>query len=152
MKSTVLALTTFALAFATCAAASETHTVSTQRHPMRPVSSCLRSDRINEWHVVNARTIIARTGPYRYLVKLQNACPRLEYPSTLSLHFRSNRANQAVLPGAICGEAGETVSSSSQPPCAIQSVSKIDKAEFDRLRKHAVRHGSGADQPTRPIH
>jgi len=152
MKSTILALSAIAIAVSAHAHAMGTHVDTTRYHPMRPVSSCLRSDRINEWHVVNARTIIARTGPYRYLVKLQNACQRFTYPSTLSLHFHSNRANQAVQPGAICGEAGETVSSSSQPACAIQSVSRIGKTEFDRLREHAVRSGSGADQPTRPIH
>ncbi|WP_329742858.1 DUF6491 family protein [Dyella sp. A6] len=149
MKLSTLVLSVLAVAFAVRAPVAAAHATDTRYHPMRPVSSCLRSDRINEWHVVNARTIIARTGPYRYLVKLQNACTRLEYPSTVSLHFHSNRANEAVRPGAICGEVGETVSSSSQPPCAIQSVRRIDKAEFDRLRKHAVRHGSGADQPTR---
>jgi hypothetical protein len=124
-------------------------TPAPQHQPMRPVSTCLRSDRINEWHVVGKRTVVARTGPDRYLVKLQSDCPRLGMPPG-GLDFHSNPANQAVMPWRICGEAGETVSSRYQPPCAIRSVQKIDKAEFERLRKQAGRHGSGADQPSRP--
>ena len=44
-----------------------------ERQPMRPVSECLRPDRVNEWYVVDNRTVIARTGPDRYLVKLTAA-------------------------------------------------------------------------------
>jgi hypothetical protein len=146
MKSVIVALSL--LAFASAAGASAPQAAAA-RHPLRPVSECLRTDRINEWHIVDARTAIVRTGPDRYLVKLQSDCPRLGYPPK-GLIFRSNPANQAVKPWVICGEVGETVRSRNQPPCAIQSVSKIDKAEFDRLGKHALRHGSGADQPTKP--
>ena len=149
MKPIVTALSFLALACTTGVVAAQTAPNDLAYHPMRPVSSCLRTDRINEWHIVDARTAIVRTGPERFLVKLQSDCPRLGYPPK-GLVFHSNPANQAVMPWRICGEAGETVRSRNQPPCAIQSVSRIDKAEFDRLRKRAVRHGSGANQPTKP--
>ncbi|MDO1530032.1 DUF6491 family protein [Fulvimonas sp. R45] len=149
MKPITLILPALALACMAGASAAMADTHAPQYQPIRPVSSCLRSDRINEWHVVDKRTVIARAGPDRYLVKLQADCPRLGMPPG-GLSFRSNPANQAVMPWSICGEAGETVRSRYQPPCAIRSVQKIDKAEFDQLRKHAGRHGSGADQPTRP--
>lgn len=151
MKSvaTTLSLLVFACAAATSASAAQTPPHASTYHPMRPVSSCLQTDRINEWYIVDARTAIVRTGPDRFLVKLKSDCPRLGYPPK-GLVFHSNPANQAVMPWRICGEVGETVRSRNQPPCAIQSVSKIDKAEFDRMRKHAVRHGSGANQPTKP--
>jgi hypothetical protein len=107
--------------------------------PMRPVSECLRPDRINEWYVVDKRTAIVRTGPDRYLVKLQADCPRLGIGQ--SLRFRANESNKVAGLGAICGEAGETVRSRDQPPCAIQSVGKIDKAQFDQLEATATQHG-----------
>ena len=149
MKPIVATLSFLTLACIAAVSAAQTAPTTPAYHPIRPVSSCLRTDRINEWHIVDARTAIVRTGPDRFLVKLQSDCPRLGYPPK-GLVFHSNPANQAVMPWRICGEAGETVRSRNQPPCAIQSVSRIDKAEFDRLRKRAVRHGSGANQPTKP--
>ncbi|EIL93651.1 MAG: hypothetical protein EPN68_03170 [Rhodanobacter sp.] len=149
MKSIVTALSLLAFACASGVSAAPATSHDPAYHPLRPVSSCLQTDRINEWYIVDARTAIVRTGPDRFLVKLQSDCPRLGYPPK-GLIFHSNPANQAVMPWRICGEVGETVRSRNQPPCAIQSVSKIDKAEFDRLRKHAVRHGTGANQPSKP--
>ena len=121
--------------------------VPSKRKPITPVSNCIRIDRINEWHIVDARTATVRTGPRRYRVDLQSACPRLGQ-GPAGLVFGMNRSHQALGDSSICGEVGETVRSAHQPPCAIASVKMIDKAEFDRLSAHALRHGSGADQPT----
>jgi len=117
--------------------------------PRKPLAAadCINPDLINEWHVVDPRTAIVRTGPKRYLVRLQNACPRLGTPPS-GLIFRPNPSNAVNNRGRICGEVGETVRSLRQPPCAIESVSRIDKARFDRLSARAMRHGSAADQPT----
>jgi Family of unknown function (DUF6491) len=125
------------------ALAAETPSARTPLH----TSDCIDTSQINEWHIVDARTAIVRTGPKRYLVKLQSECPRLGM-SPAGLIFRPNRSNAVVNQGRICGEVGETVHSRNQPPCAIESVSKIDKPRFDELSAHAMRHGSGADQPT----
>lgn len=149
MKSALTGLFALSLAVAANAATAQTKSKAPAYTPLRPVADCLRTDRINEWHIVDPRTVTVRTGPDRYLVKLQVACPRLSYgPPTLLFH--SNPANQAVIPFSICGEAGESVRALQQPPCPIQSVRKIDKAEFDKLSAHASRSGSGADQPLRP--
>ena len=149
MKSALTGLLALSFALAANAAPAQTKPKAPAYTPLRPVADCLRADRINEWHVVDDRTITARTGPDRYLVKLQVACPRLRYgPPTLLFH--SNPANQAVIPFSICGEVGESVRAPGQPPCAIQSVRKIDKAEFDKLSAHAGRNGSGANQPSKP--
>lgn len=123
--------------------AAETPSARTPLH----TSDCIDPSQINEWHIVDARTAIVRTGPKRYLVTLQSACPRLGIPPR-GLVFRPNRSNALVNQGRICGEVGETVHSRNQPPCAIESVSKIDKPRFDQLSARAKRHGSGADQPT----
>ena len=113
-----------------------------------PYAQCIQTDRINEWHVVDPRTALVRTGPYRYLVRLQAACPRLGIgvPGFL---LEANESNKTNASGRICGEAGETVSARDQPPCAISSITLIDKAQFERMREHAARHGSGAE-PTSP--
>lgn len=123
--------------------ATETPSARTPLH----TSDCIDPSQINEWHIVDAHTALVRTGPKRYLVTLQSACPRLGM-SPQGLIFRPNRSNAIVNQGRICGEAGETVHSRNQPSCAIESVSKIDKMRFDELSAHAMRHGSGADQPT----
>lgn len=116
------------------------------RSPL-PANECIDTTQINEWYIVDARTAIVRTGPKHYLVTLQNDCPRLGTPPP-GLIFRPNPSNAIVNRGRICGEVGETVRSRYQPPCAIESVRKIDKARFKELGEHAARHGSGAEQPT----
>lgn len=108
--------------------------------PLRPVSQCLRPDRVNEWYVVDSSTVIARTGPDHYLVKLQAICPHLGIGQ--SLRFHANRSNLAAGMGALCGEAGETVSSRYQPPCGVQSIAKIDKPQFERLSAQSTKHGT----------
>lgn len=115
------------------------------RKPL-PYAQCIQTDKINEWHIVDSRTALVRTGPYRYVVRLQSDCPRLGV-GLPGFRLRANESNKAVGSGRICGEVGETVSSRDQPPCAISSVELIEKARFDQLRKHAMRHGSGADLP-----
>jgi hypothetical protein len=148
MKMFAAGLSALALAFAANLHA-QTKPATPAYQPLRPVSECLRTDRINEWHVVDARTLTVRTGPYRYLVKLGADCRRLSYGQP-TLRFRSSPAEQATVPFSICGEVGETVSSPNQPPCAIQSVRKIDQAQFDKLSAKAQRSGSAAELPTRP--
>jgi len=123
---------------------------ASDRQPMRPVSECMRPDRINNWSVIDKRTVIVQNGPERYLVKLSADCPRLGIGQ--SLRFRPNESNRAIGLGPIgpvCGEVGETVSSRDQPPCAIQSVSKIDAAQYKDMEKHAKQHGflSNGDKP-----
>ena len=116
-------------------------------HPPLPAGECIDTTQINEWHIVDARTAIVRTGPKRYLVELRHDCPRLGMVPA-GLRFRPNRSNAINNRGRICGETGETVRSRQQPPCAIDSVSRIDKQRFDELSARAKRHGSGAEQPT----
>lgn len=96
-----------------------------------PAAECLQPSRINDWRIVDDRTALVRTGPKYYEVKLQGACPQLRHPP--GLMFQANAANTSSNDGRICGEVGETVRSRGQPPCAIQSVQRIDKIRFDRL-------------------
>ncbi|PWK92677.1 DUF6491 family protein [Fulvimonas soli] len=117
--------------------------------PLRPVADCPRINEINEWYIVDGRHAVVRTGPKHFLVTMQGACPRLGLGPS-GLLFRASNSNLAVGENRICGEPGETVRSRNQPPCALQSVRAIDKDEFVRLSRKAMRHGSGADQPTRP--
>jgi len=148
MKTTIPILL---LALTIGAGATQAAESRAPRKPL-PAADCINTDQINEWHVVNSRTAIVRTGPKRYLVTLQSACPHLGTPPS-GLIFRPNPSNAVNNRGRICGEAGETVRSRRQPPCAIESVSRIDKARFDRLSDHAMHHGSAADQPTNlPAH
>ncbi|BBD79922.1 DUF6491 family protein [Aerosticca soli] len=118
-------------------------------HPLRPISECLRPDRINEWYLVDSRTAIARTGPDRYQIKLEHDCPRLGI-GVPGLLFHASEANRLVGESRICGEVGETVSARNQPPCAIAEVSKIDKATFEALEKQALRSGNGAEPKNPP--
>ena len=111
-----------------------------------PYAQCIQTDKINEWHVVDPRTALVRTGPQRYVVHLKADCPRLGIgvPGFL---LRPGESNKAVGGGRICGDLGESVSARDQPPCAIGSIEMVDKASFEKMRAHALRHGSGADIP-----
>jgi hypothetical protein len=103
-------------------------------------SDCIDTQNINEWKIVDERTAIVRTGPKRYLIKLQSSCPQLSHPPGLMFKTRSvGGADQ----GRICGGIGETVRTQGQPACAIQSVSMIDKARFDQLSADAKRYKDG---------
>lgn len=105
-------------------------------------ADCINTSQINDWHIVDARTAIVRTGPKRYLVTLQVDCPQLSHPP--GLIFKANQSNAVVNQGRICGEVGETVRTRGRPPCPIESVSLIDKARFTQLTKDA-KHYNGGD-------
>lgn len=111
-----------------------------------PYARCIQTDKINEWHVVDARTALVRTGPYRYVVHLKADCPRLGI-GVPGFMFQASEAGKSVGGGRICGQVGETVSARDQPACAISSVETIDTAAFEQMRQHAARHGSGAELP-----
>ena len=100
---------------------------TTSQAPL-PISECIDTNRINEWHIVDKRHAIVRTGPKRYLVTLKSDCPKLNQPP--GLVFSTGPSLQGVTHPRICGAIGETVQSTSQPPCAIESVTIIDKQRF----------------------
>jgi len=108
-----------------------------------PFADCLRTDRINEWNVIDDRTITVRNGPNHFLVKTTVACPRVDLGG--GVHFRASESDKAVGSMRICGGINEQIVRRDDPPCQIQSVQTIDKAEFDKLAKKAKRHGSGAE-------
>lgn len=120
------------------------------RTTLKPIGECMDPARIHEWYVIDAQTMIVRNGPNRFLIRTQHQCPRLGMYGD-GLHFRPSPDKQVTLL-RICGDVGETVSSRAQPPCAIKSVKRIDKAEFDTMKAHALRKGSGAEpnQPAKP--
>jgi hypothetical protein len=112
-----------------------------------PNNDCLRISQINEWHVIDDRTAIVQAGPYnRYLVKLQADCQKLGIGNP-GLKFIGSQAGKTTQPDRICGAAGEKVSARFQPPCGIQSLSKIDQATFDSMRAKAVRSSTTTQQP-----
>jgi len=139
------------LALAIGANATQATESGQPRKPL-PAADCINTDQIDEGYVVDPRTAIVRTGPKRYLVRPRNACPHRRSPPP-GLIFRPNPSNAINNRGRIGGKAGETVCSHRQPLCAIESVSRVDKVRFDRLRAQAMHHGSAADQPmTLPAH
>ena len=121
---------TFIVSLLLCAIPIRAGATSQPRVPLL-AADCIAPAQINEWHIVDDRTATVRTGPKHYVVKLQASCPQLRHPP--GLIFRANSANASVNSGRICGESGETVHSRGQAPCAIESVRKIDKVQFDQL-------------------
>ena len=73
--------------------------------PIRPVSDCMRIDRINDWAVVDDRTVIVSNGPNRFKVTTEASCPRLGIGN--SLRFRAAPDKNSLGLSAICGETGE---------------------------------------------
>jgi hypothetical protein len=107
-----------------------------------PYGECLQIDRINEWNVVNDSTVTVRNGPNHFLVKTKVSCPRMTLGG--GLHFRTSQSDRAVGGMRICGGISEEIVRRDDPPCAIRSVSTIDKATFERLGKKSKQRGSGA--------
>lgn len=109
-------------------------------HKQLGSSDCINTSNINDWKVVDSRTAIVRTGPKRYLIKLQSSCPQLKHPP--GLMFRTS-SNAGPTGSKICGGIGESVRTRGQAPCAIQSVSLIDKAQYDHLSAQGTRYMKG---------
>lgn len=128
------------------AAASSTALAANAPGKALPYAQCIQTDKINEWYVVDARTALVRTGPYRYVVHLKADCPRLGIgvPGFL---LKASESDKSLGGGRICGDLGESVSAREQPPCAISSVEMVDKARYEQMREHAARRGSGAELP-----
>jgi hypothetical protein len=141
-------VTSTILAFALAASMGTVLAQSAPAGKTLPYRDCIRLDQINEWHVVDARTAIVRTGPYqRYLVKLQSDCPRLGIGNA-GLMFVPSESDKAISPPRICGGLGEKVRARSQPGCAIDSLSLIDEAAFDDYRAKAKRHSVRTQLPS----
>lgn len=113
--------------------------------PLRPLADCPRIDRITDWHVVDDRTTLLRTGPLSFVVTTAVACPRVGQGG--GLNFRQSPGNAAVEPLRICGDVDEQVIRKNDPPCPIASVRAVDKTTYDTMATKSVRAGSGADQP-----
>ena len=114
-----------------------------QARKERPFADCMRTDRINEWAVIDARTITVRNGPNHFLIKTTVDCPRVDLGG--GIHFRASESDKAVGGMRICGGINEQIVRRDDPPCQIQSVQTIDKKTFDALDAKATRHGSGAE-------
>jgi hypothetical protein len=143
----VISLVLF-FAIAANAGTAGAQSASPGRTPL-PDKDCLRISQINEWHVIDDTTAIVQAGPYkRYRVKLQARCQFLGIGNP-GLRFIGSKADQATQSDRICGSAGEKVSGSAQPPCAIQSLSLIDQATFNNLRSNAKRSSITTQQPSK---
>ena len=106
-------------------------------------NDCMRTDRITDWKVIDDQTVIVATGPDRYVVKTDVACPRMGLGG--GIHFKTAESNKAVGAFRICGTPTEKVERiHNDAPCSIQSVSKIDKATYTTMSKKAKLSGSGA--------
>ncbi|GLQ45317.1 hypothetical protein GCM10007862_03680 [Dyella lipolytica] len=109
---------------------------------------CIRIDQINEWHVVDSRTAIVRTGPYqRYLLTLQADCQKLGIgnPGLVLVPSRSDKATGSRM----CGGVGEKVRARNQPDCAIQSIRLIGEDQFNSYRAKAQYHSVKTQQPSK---
>jgi hypothetical protein len=145
MKAVISAALTFILA--TFAGSALAQSMS-ERNTL-PYKDCIRLDQINEWHVVDPKTVIARTGPYqRYLVKLKASCDKLGIGNP-GMQFVPSDADKATTPLRICGGVGEKVRARNQPPCAIDSVSLIDETAFNDYRAKAKHHSVRTQQPSK---
>lgn len=140
MNARVLLTLTF-LVSCTAAAAADAPP-SPARHEL-PYNDCLRTDRINEWSVVDDRTVTVRNGPNHFLVKTTVNCPRMTQGG--GLRFRTSNSDRAMGGMRICGGINEKIMRRSEPACPVESIKPISKAAFVALEKKAKRHGSGAE-------
>jgi hypothetical protein len=105
-----------------------------ERHEL-PVNDCMRTDRISNYTVVDARTVTVANGPNFFRITTDVDCPRMDLGG--GVRFKSADNIKAIQPMAICGSINEKIIRRDDPPCTIQSVEKIDKATYEQLnRKH----------------
>lgn len=105
-----------------------------------PYADCIQTDRMNEWAVVDDQTLTVRNGPNHFVVKTTVACPRMSLGG--AVHFRTSQSDRAIGGMRICGGISEYVVRRDDPPCTIQSVQPISKAEFKALGKQAKQRGA----------
>lgn len=123
-------------------AAHGQHARPQARHELH-YNDCLQADRVNGWAVIDDRTVVVRNGPRHFAVRVTVACPRMDLGG--GLHFRLSESGKAVGGNRLCGGINEQIVRRYDPPCQIESIRDIDKAEYDALSKRAKRHGSGAE-------
>ncbi|MGN6482119.1 DUF6491 family protein [Luteibacter sp.] len=111
-----------------------------ERHEL-PVNDCMRTDRISNYTVVDARTVTVANGPNFFKITTDVDCPRMDLGG--GVRFRAADNIQAVQPFAICGSITEKIVRRDDPPCQIQSVEKIDKATYQQLNKSHKTSGPG---------
>lgn len=152
MKPVISVLLAFALASGMGSVLAQSQPAPPSSAPparnILPFGDCIRIDQINEWHIVDTKTIIVRTGPkQRYLVNLQATCQWLGIgnPSILFIPNKSEKATGY----RICGQLGEKVRSRYQPPCGIQSVNLISEQQYDSYRAHSKYHSITTQQPSK---
>jgi hypothetical protein len=110
------------------------------RHELE-FNSCMRTDRISNYSVVDDQTVIVANGPNFFKIGTDVACPRMGIGG--GVRFKSSPANQAMGGGRICGSIGEQIVRRDDPPCQIISVEEIDKATYKQLEKKAKQKGAG---------
>jgi hypothetical protein len=110
-------------------------------HQELQVNDCMRTDRISNYAVVDNRTVTVANGPNFYKVTTNVDCPRMDLGG--GVHFRTAENVKAVASMRICGSVSEQIVRRDDPPCAIESVEKIDKATYEQLNKSAKHKASG---------
>ena len=155
MIKPLLVLACTAIATATLPARAEDQASA---QPIRPVSQCLRTDRISDWKVIDDQRLLVKSLGSRYFdIRLSSRCPRLI--GTSHIGFRDGvqplmqpsrpagnapGQNPTTTDGRICGDIGDAVIprdggiDTTQIPCDIASIQRIDaeqwKAQADSRR------------------
>ena len=99
-----------------------------------PVGECMRAGHARDWGVVDAQRVVVRTWDNRYYdISLKDNCPAMAKKAYLALS-----EGRMIRDGRICGEIGESVlphggrpNRLNDRPCRIDSLRRMDKAEFD---------------------
>jgi len=130
--------------------------------PIRPVSQCLRSDRISDWKVIDDQRLLVKSlGSRYYDIRLGNRCPRLMSSSYVGFRdgvqplmtpsrpaSNAPGQNPTTTDGRICGDIGDAVIPQTgsidptQPPCDIASIQRIDVETWKSTTKTARRADS----------
>ena len=146
----VLSLTTL---FATTSAAQAAESAGSPA--IRPVSQCLRTDRISDWKVIDDQHLMVKSLGSRYFdIRLTAHCPRLTSSSYIGFRDgaqplmqpsrRTGNApgqNPITTDGRICGDIGDAVIPQSgtvdatQPPCDIASIQRVDEEIWKSAKK-----------------
>ncbi len=90
-----------------------------------PLAECLRSDRIDVWHVEPERALLLRSGKRHFRVEMRHQCPTLGDGGLIAL-----RGAQATR-DFVCGIVGETALTR-RGYCAIGRVTPLSRETYLR--------------------
>ncbi len=133
MKTRTAVLVSMLLATSTIAPMAMASDSTSTGKAITPVSECLDLTHPSQIYAPDNKTVIVKTGPKYFRIDLKAECPRLGLGTPQLVPGNSNAGMRVM-----CGDVGDKVVNIDGLPCAVESMSRIDKDAFEKLEAKAL--------------